>query len=260
MPGDEALPGGIQSLDAALRVLAALADRGGAATLTDLSRGCAMPPSKVHRYLTSFHNAGLVDQAARSGQYTLGPQSLRLGLAALARHDFVNRAADGMADLANETGMSVLLSVWGSEGATVIRWERAQVPTVTSMGLGTTMPLLNSATGRAFLTWAPPAVVAIALEAELKRARKMPSLLPDITPTPAEIAALQSRIKTKGFAAVDGSFIPGLIALAAPILDWQGQAQAVITLIGTNPEALDPASPPARALTAFCRAQSFTAV
>jgi DNA-binding IclR family transcriptional regulator len=249
--------GGVQSLDAALRLLRVLSEAGGAASLSDLARRCDMPPSKVHRYLASFLNAGLVEQAGRSGKYDLGPAALRLGLAAIARHDFVNHAADRMEGLAAETGMSVLLSVWGSEGATVVRWERSETPTVTSMGLGTTMPLLNSATGRAFLAWAPPAAIAPALAREVARAAAMPSLVPDMQPTPEGAAALAERVRARGIASVDGSFIPGLVALAAPILDWQGEAQAVITLIGTAPEALDPGAPAARALMAFCRAQSF---
>ncbi|MCB1396517.1 MAG: IclR family transcriptional regulator [Rhodobacter sp.] len=258
MSGDEAAAGGIQSLDAALRLLKVLAEAGGAASLSDLARRCEMPPPKVHRYLASFLNAGIVEQAGRSGKYDLGPEALRLGLAAIARHDFVNRAADSLTDLAAQTGMSVLLSVWGNEGATVIRWERAEVPTVTSMGLGTTMPLLHSATGRAFLAWAPPAAITGRIEAELQRARAMPGLLPDITPDTASVAALRERIRGAGLATADGSFIPGLVALAAPVLDWQGEAQCVVTLIGTLPAALAPQSPQAQALVDFCRAQSVT--
>lgn len=249
--------GGIQSLDAALVLLAALAKRPGPVSLSDLARDCAMPPSKVHRYLASFQHAGFVEQAERSGKYDLGRAALDLGLAAIARHDFVNRTAGAMPDLALQTGMSVLLSVWGTEGATVIRWERAQSPAVTSMGLGTTLPLLNSATGRAFLAWAPPAAITAARTLELKRAKKTPSLTPDIAPTEQGLDALVTQIRAQGFATVDGNFIPGLVALAAPILDWQGQAQAVLTLIGTNTDALTPHSAQSLALVAACQAQSF---
>ncbi|GAB4272903.1 MAG: hypothetical protein Kow0013_26600 [Pararhodobacter sp.] len=254
---DEGAAGGVQSLDAALRLLKVLAETGGAASLSELARRCDMPPSKAHRYLASFLNAGLVEQAGRSGKYDLGAEALRLGLAALARHDFVNRAADALAGLAAETRMTALLSVWGNEGATVVRWERAETPTVTSMGLGTTMPLLNSATGRAFLAWAPRGATAPALARDLARVATMPSLAPDLEPTPEGVQALTEAIRARGFASIDGGFIPGLVALAAPILDWQGEAQAVVTLIGTDPAALRPEAPAVQALTGFCRGQSF---
>lgn len=249
--------GGIQSLDAALRLLAEMRQRAGPASLSDLARACDMPPSKVHRYLASFLHAGLVEQAGRSGKYDLGAGAVALGLSALARLDFVNRAADGLPDLCAATGLTALLSVWGNGGATVVRWERATSPVVTSMGLGTTLPLLNSATGRAFLAWAPPAAIAAMRAAELARARKNAGIVPDITPTEAGLQELGAAIRARGFASVDGRFIPGLVALAAPILDWQAQAQAVVTLIGTDPGAATPGSGVVQALLAFCRSQSF---
>ena len=50
---------------------------------------------------------------------------------------------------------------------------------------------------------------------------------------------------------VDGRFIPGLRALGAPILNWQGEAEAAITLIGTDDDLLAEGSAARRYLTAF---------
>lgn len=249
--------GGIQSLDTALRLLMEMAARSGPVSLSDLARDCAMPPSKVHRYLASFHNAGLVVQAGRSGKYDLGPAAVSLGLSAIGRLEFVNRASDAIPDLRLETGLTVLLSVWGNSGATVIRWERAESPTVTSMGLGTTLPLLSSASGRAFLAWAPRAPLKATLETELRRLKRNASLIPDLDPSSRGIEELVDLTRRRGYACVEGMFIPGLVAFAAPILDWQGEAQAVVTLIGTDPAVLRSGSDEVGKLTAFCRAQSF---
>jgi DNA-binding IclR family transcriptional regulator len=249
--------GGIQSLDAALRLLDTMAGQRGPVSLSELARDCRMPPSKVHRYLSSFLNAGLVVQAGRSGKYDLGPGALTLGLSAIARHDFVNRASDALPDLCSETGLTGLLSIWGTQGATVIRWERAASPTVTSMGLGTTLPLLNSATGRAFLTWAPPAPFQAILKTELGHARKNPAIIPDLAPTSQGIGALTKSVRAQGYAFVDGRFIPGLVAIAAPVLDWQGEAQAVVTLIGIDQAVTQPGSAAVKRLQAFCEALSF---
>ena len=252
--------GGVQSLDSALFLLAELAAKPGPVTLSELARSCGMTPSKSHRYLKSFLNAGFVEQAGQSAKYDLGPAALRLGLSAIARHNFVNRAADRMADLDGETGMSVLLSVWANHGATVVRWERAEAPTVTSMGLGSTMPLLNSATGRTFLAWSPRAPMQKTLDSELTRAQGWPDLVPDMTPTAEGVEAMVSDIRTKGYASVQGSFVPGLVALAAPVLDWQGEAQTVITLLGTDPDVTKPGSGTAAELLATCRSLSFAPV
>ena len=247
---------GLKSLDTALSVLAFLGQQDGPMTLTDIARGCNMPPSKVHRYLASFVSAGLVKQQGRSGRYDLGPGAMQLGLAAIARHDFVNSSADGLPDLALQTGMTVLMAVWANEGATVVRWQRGLSPTVTSIGLGTTLPLLSSATGRIFLTYAPKAAIRRARESELRRAARTPAMLPDIPASSEGLETLRSAIRKQGYAAVDGDFIPGLVAAAAPILDWQGEAQAVVTLVGVDPACVAPGSEQIAALRRFCQAHS----
>jgi len=251
---------GIQSLEAALQTLQAMAERRGPVSLSELARDCRMPPSKVHRYLTSFQHAGLVVQAGRSGKYDLGPGAVMLGLSALARHDFVNRTSEALPDLCAESGLTALLSVWGDQGPTVIRWERASSPTVTSMGLGTTLPLISSATGRAFLAWAPPAPMKAMRDTELRRARQKPAIAPDITPTNEDLEKLLAEIRAQGFASVDGKFIPGLVAIAAPILDWQREAQTIVTLIGTDPTIIEPGSDAVRQLIAFCQLKSFASI
>lgn len=248
--------GGIQSLDAALRVLVAMGRLDGPVGLTELARACDMPVPKVHRYLASFLHAGLVRQTGRSGKYDLGTTAIELGLAALHRHDFVNWAADDLASLATDAAMTALLVVWGNSGPTVVRWERATTFIVTALGLGTTMPLLSSASGRVFLAFLPDTVVAAQLRRELRRVQGRPELVSDMTADAKGARALADEVRTAGYATVDGRYIPGLVAAAAPILDWQGQAQAVVTLIGTNPEDIADGSPVVDALTAFCRRHS----
>lgn len=248
--------GGLKSLETALGLLAHMAAQDGPQSLSDIGRACEMPPSKAHRYLASFVAAGLVRQQGRSGRYDLGPAALQLGLAALARHNFVNSAADGLADLSAETGMTVLLSVWANKGATVVRWERGATPTDTSMGLGTTLPLLNSATGRVFLAWGAPRAIAPVRDAQMRRLARQPGLSLDVEITQAGISSLVERTRTRGFASIEGRYIPGLVAAAAPVLDWQDEVQAAVTLVGVDTAAVSSGSPQTQALLDYCAAKS----
>ena len=239
-------PGGLQSLDTALHVLKVLSAQPGPVALSDLARQSDLPLSKVHRYLASFAQAGLVQQAGKSGKYDLGPGALRLGLAAMTRLDFVNQTADRLPDLVAQTGLTALLCVWSQTGAIVVRWERAANHVVTALGLGSTLPLLNSATGRVFLAYAPEALTRDLLEREMEGR-------PD-----TDIPALRETTRANGYASVAGDLIPGLAAIAAPVLDWQGEAQASITLIGTDPAILRPETGAIDQLKEVCRALSFT--
>lgn len=251
--------GGIQSLDAALRVLRTLADMPSAGGVSEIARACQMPVSKVHRYLASFVHAGLVQQNGRSGAYDLGPAARRLGLAALARHDVVNAACDDLARLTRETGLTSLLSVLAEGGPTVVRWERAPSPIITSFGLGTTLPVLSSATGRAFLAFTPASLLHRVIDRERGLAKTNAALLSDLPEAPTldgRIDALRRSVRVERLARIDGRFIPGLAAAAAPILNWQGEADAVVTLIGTDPKVFGPGTATITALTAFCERHS----
>jgi DNA-binding IclR family transcriptional regulator len=253
--------GGIQSLDAALWVLTTMARLDGAVGLSELARACDMPASKTHRYLASFINSGLVRQNGRSGTYDLGPGAIEIGLAAINRHDFVNSVADRFGELTEETGLTGLLCVWGNSGPTVVRWIRAANFIVTSLGLGSTLPLLSSATGRVFFAWLPETITEKLMHEELKRARASGREIGDAGPGGIVAGVkgartLTAKVREDGYATVDGRFIPGLVAASAPILDWQDEAQAVVTLIGTNPKDIEPGSPAIAALTQFCAEHS----
>ncbi|WP_099864259.1 IclR family transcriptional regulator [Pararhizobium haloflavum] len=260
IPRQAEAQGGIQSLDAALRVLMAMANMEGAVGVSDLARACGMPVSKTHRYLASFIHAGLVCQAGRSGRYDLGPRAIEIGLAALSRHDFVNAASDDLHRLTVETGLTALLCVWGNSGPTVVRWERAASFIATSLGLGTTLPLLTSATGRICLAYLPGAVTGALLDEELARGLASPQIFHDLELNQADVARLAADVRDQGYATVDGRFIPGLVALAAPILDWQGEAQAVVTLIGADPRLIEPGAAQIGSLKEFCASHSIVSV
>lgn len=253
--GSAEAAGGIQSLDAALRMLMTMARMEGAVGLSDLARACDMPASKTHRYLASFIHAGLVRQNGRSGTYDLAAGAIELGLAAMQRHDFVNAVADEMPELTARTGLTSLLCVWGNSGPTVVRWQRAASLVVTSLGLGTTLPLLTSATGRICLAYLPERVTAQLRDTELSRLRKSTdaeALFDGRSVDVKGARGLADDVRAAGYATVDGRFIPGLVAVAAPILDWQGEAQAVLTLIGTDPRVIDADSATLHALVTFC--------
>jgi DNA-binding IclR family transcriptional regulator len=255
-PDELGARGGIQSLDAAMHVLKALAAFPGPVTLTDLARASGMPASKVHRYLASFVHAGLAVQKERSGRYDLGPYAAELGLIAISRNDFVNRTADGLEELAASTGLTALLTVWGNEGATVVRWEKAASFTVTSLGLGSTLPLLTSASGRIFLAFLPRSLSAAALTREIDRALEADLSWPDLQPNRESIEALIAQVRRDRLAEVDGRYIPGLKAVAAPVMNWLGEVEVVVTLIGTRDDMLRPNGAVKKQLRKFTSALS----
>ena len=252
-------PGGIQALDAALSVLRVLRSFDGPAALSDIAREAGMPPSKVHRYLASFMHAGLAVQKERSGRYDLGPEAAKLGVAAISRNNFVVRAAEGLEALAETTGQAALLAVWSTSGPTVVRMERGPNLITTSIGLGSTFPLLDSATGRAFLSYLPRQQLMPRLQLEIDRAVTAGISWPDLNPDLGSVEALTKKIRRERVAYVDGRYIPGLIAISSAITNWQGEIEVAITLFGTHRELLEPDSTARTALVDFASRHSIAA-
>jgi DNA-binding IclR family transcriptional regulator len=254
--GGGTAPGGIQALDAALSVLRVLRSFDGPAALSDIAREAGMPPSKVHRYLASFIHAGLAVQKERSGRYDLGREAAELGVAAISRNNFVLRASEELEELAMATGQAALLAVWSHNGPTVVRLERGPNLTTTSIGLGSTFSLLNSATGRVFLSYLPSQQLTVRLQNELERTAAAGLSWPDLNPDPASVEALTTRIRRERVAYVDGRFIPGLSAISSAITNWQGEIELAVTLFGTHKELIEPGSSARTALIDFASRHS----
>jgi DNA-binding IclR family transcriptional regulator len=217
---------GIQSVEVGVALLRALADGAKASSLKDLAAAAGMPASKAHRYLVSFGRAGLVAQDPVTGRYDLGPMALRLGLAALGRIDAVKIGTWAAAELRARIDETALIAVWGNRGPTVIAWEESSKPVTVNVRVGSVMPLLTSATGRAFLAYLPAARTAdlVAAERALLRAAGR-----DIDPQ-----ALAAEVRRHGLGRVDGDLLPGVAALAAPVFDHTGKVALVLTALGPH--------------------------
>ena len=214
---------GIQSIEVGLRIVEALTAATGPQPLKALSQMANIPPSNCHRYLASFVRTGFVIQDTATGRYDLGPLALRAGLAALGRLDPVATGLTALSRLVEETGHTGLLAILGERGAVIVRWLTGRQPVYTSLSMGSTLPLLGSATGRVFLAFLPPEATAGLIAQEVKSRDKEHK---------EHVAALRARVRKSGIAQVSGDLIPGLSAAAAPILDSSGNAAAALTLVG----------------------------
>ncbi|WP_440995813.1 IclR family transcriptional regulator [Arhodomonas sp. SL1] len=242
MGRDERAQQGVRSVETGMTLVAALAAEETGMGLGALARRAGMAPAKAHRYLVSLARAGLVEQHPDTGVYDLGPLALELGLAALRRMDIVRLADAALHRLRDELDETVLFAVWGNRGPTVVRWLESSDAVTVNVRLGSVMPLLRSATGRAFLAWGARAVVQPQLEHELAGASS------------EEAEAMAERIRRDGVATVSGDLLPGIAAVAAPVFDHQDEVAGVVTALGYS-AGFDarPGEAPAAAVCAAAR-------
>lgn len=218
---------GVQSVDTSGVVLEALCSFDRAVPLKDIAEYCDIPPSKAHRYLTSLVRIGLASQHSDTGLYDLGPTSLRLGITALSRDDAIRRAEHALTHVAQRARTTGHISVWGEGGPVVVRVEHGGTPIVTSLGLGTFVPLLNSSAGHVFLAYMSDGATKRLSERERRRAGHQDESLDEV----------KARVRESGYSRVNGTLVPGLSAVSGPVLHFDGSLACVITLVMLDSES-----------------------
>lgn len=222
---------GIQSIEIGGSILRALVTIGRPAMLKDIALISRMPAAKAHRYLVSFQRMGLVNQDSSSARYHLGPFALTLGLSALASLDPIRLASPILDELCDEIGMGVGLAVWGSSGATIVRYVDTGDAISVCLRVGRVLGLHDSATGRCFNAFYNPSATQPALAAELAQiAGKDKALLAALE---REQSSFVEAARKDGIARAGGSHTPGINGLSAPVFDHSGQMVAAITAVGT---------------------------
>ena len=225
---------GIKSLETGVRLFLRLRDLNRPAALTEISGLAGMHPAKAHRYFVSLGRTGLVQQDER-GLYCLGP---------LARPEDVNAeleqamatAVSGLSDLVRELGETVFVSKWGHTGPKIVEVGEPLRPVSIRPTTTQDLPLLNSATGRAFAAYI-----------EEERRGRLVNLALNSLPGREKLSDGQLDARRRAFdrhlaetrrhrlARTTGERYPGLISFSAPVFDSRGAPIVAFTSFGMRP-------------------------
>lgn len=239
--------GGIQSVDIGMTVLKALAQARGPMSLKEIGAACGMAPSKAHRYLHSLVASGLVAQQKRSGKYDLGFFALRLGAAAIRRIDVINRVGEHLEDLVDQLKMPAHISIWSHEGPIAVRWQRTPESLISPDVLGSVFPLLRSATGNVFLTYLPDRLTRPFVAAEIQRESELEDSID------FDITEITRSVRDQGYAMTIGTFVPHYVGISAPIINWDEEICAAVTIVARVTRDPDHRLSAAAQLKAFCK-------
>lgn len=212
-------------------ILKALGRLGGAASLTAVAGEVGESTAKVHRYMVSLAQEGLVEQDPATQRYYLGREAIQIGLAALRQCDPIRMGEASLVRLREQLEVTCFLAVMGNKGPTILRFEEPGLPVTINVRAGSVLPLLWSATGRAFLGYLDDAHVRAQAEDELARADKdQRASLQGRNP----IDRLRKEVREQGCAAINDVLLPGISAVAAPVFDYTGRVCAVLTALGAS--------------------------
>lgn len=220
---------GVHEVELAMPVLRAVEEGRGPMSLSQIATAGGMPTGEAHRYLVSLVRIGLIAQSPTTGLYDLGSAMRRLGVEALRRMDEVSLVAEHLPRLRERTGQAVALAVWGDHGPVIVRWEHGAHALPTTVRVGTTMPLLNSAVGLAHLAYLPETLTDPVLRTQAAASGEAPDA--------DRIAALRVSVQVRGFALTTGGVGPGVTSLAAPVFGVGDSLPLVLALTMPSGEA-----------------------
>ena len=223
-PKKKAASRGLGSIDVGMRLLNVLAEAGQPMKLKDIAAAADMPAAKAHRYMASFLHCAMVSQEGRSGRYELGPFAVRLGVAALSRNNVIERASKNLAALRDDIRETCFVSCWSDRGPIIVKWEDSLRPVTVIVHVGSTMPLLKSATGRVYLAFLSPEKLLPVLERERAEAGM----------TNEQVGILASEIRAAGVARIEGAFQERIAGLSAPLVDPFGDMVGAVTAMGNQ--------------------------
>ncbi len=220
---------GIKSVEVGGRLLDVLAHAHEPLMLKELASKARLSPSAAHRYLVSYRRIGLVQQDSGTKAYDLGQFAIELGVTAIGRSNFLSAAHELQRKLRDQLDELVMIAVWGSHGPVITSVEESSKPVVVTMRVGATLPLFRTATGWIFGAFMPRTVVKPIMRTEIAAGRGPVERLGK-----GGIEMRLAEIRVSRLAFHSGHLLPGITAVATPLLDLRGALVAAMSIFGSS--------------------------
>jgi DNA-binding IclR family transcriptional regulator len=226
---------GIKAVEISFRILKVLSEAPSPLTLKDIAALTAMSPSKAHRYLLSLIRVGAAHQDLATRRYALGAFALQMGLSAVGQADELQRAIQLSRQLRDTIDQTIVVSIWGEHGPTIIHIEESSQPVQVTMRVGSVLPIPVTAAGRVFAAYLPKQIVEPIFVAQLK------GLSCSGNSSPARFDDFENlfrKVRHHYLATSISEYRPGIATIAAPLLNVAGDLVAVIAAMGQS-ETMD---------------------
>lgn len=235
---DDTADHGLPTAIVSLKVIEALASAPSGLGVTRLAQLLGMPKARVHRHLSVLREHGYVDQDPDNNQYRVGWQMFLLSRACTSRFDVMSLAKPILEQLRDKVGQTIVISTFSDNEVVVIDLLRGTAPVEISLRPGTRFHHNSVAQGK----------IALAFGAEKLRRAYLTQPLPACTPRtivdPDRLSAEIELVRKRGWADAPEELYIGINALAAPLLQANGELFGTLAIVGSIhylPSTPDPA-------------------
>lgn len=189
----------------------------------ELAAALEMPPTTVHRAMSSLAGAGIVRESG--GRYRIGEELHRMARRLLADNTFDRLAHDHLRTLVSASGESAMLAVFDEPGRrySLVQVVESNQPLKYVQTLNQWVPVHVGAAGIAILSSLPPDV-----RAELLREADLIAWTPDTPKTIDEVEAECWQVSAQGYAITRGQKLPGAVGIAVAVFAYQDGKERVL--------------------------------
>jgi IclR family transcriptional regulator, acetate operon repressor len=217
---------GTQAVARAMALLKAFDDNHPMWGLTELARETGLNKTTTHRLLAALEREGMVGRAADGERYVLGPEIVVLGGRALRANNLRAVARPELERLAAKTGETASLEILtGTEMLVIDEIVGGHLMSGVP-DLGSRWPVHASSTG----------LVALAFMPEDDARALLPATLLSVTrhtfTNRADLWRELEVTRRRGYSIGDETLEVGLVAIAAPVFNHDGQVMAAISIAG----------------------------
>lgn len=196
-------------------------------SLNELIAASGLPKATTHRFLTLLERLGFAQRTLDGKRYGVGHRTTSLALEVM-RHSLQSAPRRAiLAALVDEIGETCNLNML--DGLQMIYLDRVESdwPLQYRLEVGSHVPLHCTASGKLFLSLAPPS-----LRRSLFEARSLERHTPRTITDPRALEAALDKIKKTGIGTDNEEFIEGMTAAAVPVRDSNGKIFATVAVHG----------------------------
>jgi len=214
------------SVKKAFKILYAVSDSSDGLGISDLSKKLKIGKSTVHGITTALEELGVLVREPLYKRYTVGYSLLELCRTAFAKIDLKDLARKPMEKLMGKVGETVFLGVLNGDHVTIVDMVESRNEMKITSPPGTRLPLLAGATGRVLLS-----------QIEKEKSKEMIQKKGLVRYTSKTVIDQRQflreieKVKGQGYAVDDEEYIPGVRAVAAPLI-FPSSPPAALWVVG----------------------------
>lgn len=216
-----------QSVTMSARILGELANSPHPLGVTELSRRLDESKARIFRHLATMKQVGFVSQEQSGGDYELGWNIYRLGVAAAEKFGLVRVAGRHMTQLRDLTQETTALAIPAGGDALVALSVQSERQIALSVKQGVVISANSSALGRVILAFCPPAVQKRVL------ARPLKAFSPYSLTDPQALEARLEFTRQNWWEVAINENAFGIATLAAPVFDESGDIVAAVAIVSS---------------------------